>query len=129
MDNSNVSENENKEEVLDKDTFLQILQGIRNDIARMDRDQGEDRNKMENLALAVTSNTAQVKSFGERLEILERKIKEKVADAATEATAPALEAAQNLQNTIIQKQVVAVDKEQTKKQVKRPFWKFWGKNK
>ena len=54
--------------------LLEAIQGLREDIARIDRDTGKDREKSENLAMAVVANTEQVKQFGQKLEVIEKKI-------------------------------------------------------
>lgn len=86
--------------------LLEAIQGLRNDIARIDRDMGHDREGQEQLAMAVNSNTEQINQFGKRLETIERKIQDKIADVV-----------EPLMNQIENRKIVEYRK--------KPFWEKW----
>ena len=60
--------------------LLEAIQGLKDDIARIDRDMGDTRQANDRVAMAVNASTEQVNQFGKRLEIIERKIQDKMAD-------------------------------------------------
>ena len=86
--------------------LLESIQGLREDIARIDRDTGKDREKSENLAMAVVANTEQVKQFGQKLEVIEKKIQDKMADVVSP-----------LMDQIEDRKIVEYKS--------KPRWKFW----
>ena len=86
--------------------LLEAIQGLREDIARIDRDTGKDREKSENLAMAVVANTEQVKQFGQKLEVIEKKIQDKMADVVSP-----------LMDQIEDRKIVEYKS--------KPRWKFW----
>ena len=99
--------------------LLDAIQGLRDDIARIDDDLSKDRNANEQLAMAVNSNTEQVNHFGNRLEIIEKKIQGKIADII----APMMESADNLADTIDKKKMTA--EQMVNLKVVKPWFKFW----
>lgn len=95
--------------------FLEAIQGLREDIARIDRDMGKDRDNNEKLAMAINANTDQVNQFGKRLEIIEKKIQDKMADVV----APMMEQTQDLKETIEKKKTIILPEK------KKSWYKFW----
>lgn len=98
--------------------LLEAIQGLRDDIARIDRDLSQDRTANEHLAMAVNSNSEQVAQFGKRLELIERKIQDKMADVV----APMIESTENLTTAIEDKRLTA---EKMVKVGKKKWWKGW----
>lgn len=106
-----------------QDILLSAIQGCRDDLAGIDRDLAADREGNEKTAMALIGLQEQISQLIKRLEIIEKKIQDRVADAV----APAMEQVQELKEMIVDKKVVAIDKTETKKQLKSwyMFWKFW----
>ena len=92
-----------KKEDSDK-IFLDAIQGLRNELARMDRDLGVDRGRLENMAMTVSANTEAIKQLSHRLETIQNKVQDRVADAV----APMMEQADSLTTAIEGSKVIVV---------------------
>lgn len=101
--------------------LLEAIQDVRDDIARIDRDLGEERDANEKLAMAVNANTDQVGAFGKRLDKIEKRIQDRMSDAI----APLVESADNLITAIEDKRMVAEKMVKSKKR----WFQFWRKRK
>lgn len=98
--------------------LLEAIQGLRDDIARVDRDLGDERNSMEKIAMTTAANTEQVRLFGKRLETIETRIQDKMSDVI----APMMEQTQDLKDTIDKKKTLTI------RLPAKSFWskfKFW----
>lgn len=105
------------------DELLRAIQGTRDDIARMDRDLAADRQGNERTAMVVAANTEQLAQLTKRLEIIERKIQDRVA----EAMAPAMQEVQDFKEVMRDKKVTAINTQEAKKQIKKHWWMLWKK--
>ena len=99
--------------------LLDAIQGCRNDIAGVDRDLAADRASNEKVAMTLVALQEQISQLIKRLELIEKKIQDRVS----EAIAPAMEKGQGLLNVIQRKKVIGIDKAEAKKQ-KKHWWQW-----
>lgn len=95
--------------------LLEAIQGLREDIARIDRDLEKDRENMEHIAMEFAGVKEKLDQFSKKME----HIQNKVADAV----APMMEQAENLTTAIEENQVVVVKNTPLYKRLLKVFQK------
>ena len=86
--------------------LLEAIQDLKEDIARIDRDMGDTRQANDRVAMAVNASTEQVNKLGQRFEVIEKKIQDKMADVV----AP-------LMDQLGDRKIIEYKS--------KPWWKFW----
>lgn len=84
--------------------LLDVLQDIRNDLSRMDRDLGHDRSDIEKFSMRLSAVEEAVSSLSKRFEGMQNRMSDRISDAV----APLVESTDNLTTAIEENTVVAV---------------------
>ena len=89
-------------------------------LQRVEQVQDQDREDYRELERRLAHVEAELKTFAVTVSKIPNQTRDKVAEAAESI----VDEAQDLKEVIIDKKVVAIDRVESKKQMK-PWWKFW----
>ena len=76
--------------------LLDAIQGLRTEVARIDRDLGNDRQGMDRISMATVANTEKIDQLSKQLDSFDKRFQDKMADVVE----PVREQAENLTQVI-----------------------------